>query len=296
MARDPIESLIVRHFEPVLIRYLAERGVVCYVSSDNFIYWEKGNNNACVAPDVYILPGILPTAHPRKLEGSNDEGCWKTWLLGGVVPNFALEVKAFKNPRKDELQAPANHDALGTKELIVFDPYWRRRRAPRKRFCVQRRNATGKLVIVAETNDDRVYSEVLEAFLVAQGNDETGLLRLGLGPNGDMILPLESERGEMEARRADEEALRADEEARLRQEQTQRADEEARLRQEQTRRADEEARLRQEQARRADEEARMRQEQTRRADEKARRVSELEAELARLRASINKPSKRSTKK
>jgi hypothetical protein len=121
---------------------------------------------------------------------------------------------------------------------------------------------------VAETNDDRVYSEVLEAFLVARGNDETGLLRLGLGPNGDMILPLESERGEMEARRADEEA-------RMRQEQARRADEEARMRQEQTRRADD---------------------ATRRADDATRHAEELAAELARMRASLTKRPKRSKEK
>ena len=213
VGRDPTESVIVRHFEPVVIRHQAERGIVCYVGSDNFIYWVKGNNKACVSPDLYILPDVLPTEHPRKLEGSKDEGCWKTWLLG-VVPNFALEVKAFKNARKDELQAPERHDALGTKELIVFDPYWKRRRVPRKRFCVQRRDAAGKLVVVAETNDDRVYSEVLEAFIVAEGANETARLRLGLGPNGENLLPFESERVDMEARRADEQARRADEQAR----------------------------------------------------------------------------------
>lgn len=210
VSRDPTESVIVRHFEPVVIRYQAERGKVCYVGSDNFIYWVKGNNKACVSPDVYILPGVLPTAHPKKLEGSKDEGCWKTWLLG-VVPSFALEVKAFKNARKDELQAPARHDDLGTQELVVFDPYWRRRRVPRKRFCVQRRNGAGKLVVVAETNDDRVYSEVLEAFIVAQGEEDTARLRLGLGANGDKLLPFESELVDMETRRANEEARRADE-------------------------------------------------------------------------------------
>lgn len=210
VGRDPTESVIVRHFEPVVIRHQAERGIVCYVGSDNFIYWVKGNNKACVSPDLYILLDVLPTAHPRKLEGSKDEGCWKTWLLG-IVPNFALEVKAFKNARKDELQTPARHDELGTKELIVFDPYWKRRRVPRKRFCVQRRDAGGKLVVVAETNDDRVYSEELEAFIVAEGANETARLRLGLGPHGENLLPFESERVDMEARRADAEARRVSE-------------------------------------------------------------------------------------
>jgi hypothetical protein len=71
-----------------------------------------------------------------------------------------------------------------------------------------------------------------------------------------------------------------------------RADDEARMRQEEARRADNEARMRQEEARRANDEARMRQEEARRADDEARRARELEAELARLRASITKRSKK----
>lgn len=273
LSRECNESEIVRHLQPVLIRYQAERGVVCYVGSDNFIYWVKGNNKMSVSPDLYVLLGILPTAHPALYEGSKEDGCWKTWIHD-AVPNFALEVKARRNARKDELQSPARHDALGTKELIVFDPYAHRRRFPRKRFCVQRRNEAGRLVVVAETNDDRVYSEQLEAFLVSQGEGGSSRLRLGLGSNGERLCPFESERVEMEARRADDEA-------RMRQE-------EARMRQEEAQRADNEARMREEESRRADNEARMREEQTRRADD-------LAAELERLRASMGARSKRSAK-
>ena len=268
VGRDPLESMVCDNFAPVLRRYEASRGHVCFVGSDNFIYGVKGDNkDICVSPDVYILPGVLPTARPQKYPGSKDQGCWKTWLLG-IVPSFALEVKALKNPRKDELQSPHRHDGLGTKELIVFDPYLgRRRHQHRKRFCVYRRNDAGRLVMVLETNDMRVHSEQLDAFLVAErdpvpdgDDDDTPYLRLGLGPNGENLCPFESELVDIAAKRAGEAAKRADEEARLRCELAQRADEEAK---------------------RADEEAR-------RANEALRRAAELEAEIARLRASVPK--------
>lgn len=269
VGRSPTETGIVRDFEPMLVRYLADRGIVAFVGSDNFIYYIRGNNKACVSPDVYTLLGLQPDARPTDWIGSNNEGCWKTWLHQ-VVPSFALEVKALRNPRKDELQSPPRHDALGTKELIVFDPFAERRQEPRKRFCVYRRDPNGVLQVVVDTDDDRVYSEELQAFLVATGHDDWSLLRLGLGPNGDDLVPFEHERADQQTRRANEEARRANEEAR---------------------RADAEARAREEESRRADAEARARQEENNRADEANRRVAELEAELARLKASLAQSAK-----
>jgi hypothetical protein len=178
--RDPTESRVANKLEAVLTRYQAERGIVCYVGSDNAIYWIRGNNQRCVAPDVYILPGISPDAHPKQFVGSKEEGCWKTWIHQ-TEPSFAVEVKAWRNPRKDELQSPQRHDALGTKELIVFDPFLRRRRMGRKRFVVYRRNAAGKLVSVLETNEDRVFSQQIEAYLVVQGEDENRDYNLSIG-------------------------------------------------------------------------------------------------------------------
>jgi hypothetical protein len=305
MCREPVETEVCLQLLPVLRRHLAERAIVGFVGSDNFIYWVKGNIKACVSPDIYILPGIAQTTRPAQYDGTKDEQCWKTWIHQ-VVPNFALEVKARRNPRKDELQSPPRHDALGTKELIVFDPFFHRRRAHRKRFVVYRRNANGKLVIVQEINDVRVYSEALDAYLVAENEGDHSLLRLGLGPNGEQFVPFESELVEIKTQRANEAAQRADEAAqraneaverakyatRLRQEESQRADDEARLRQEESRRADEETRLRQEESRRADEATRLRQEESRRADEAIRRAKELEAELERLRADAGKRRKR----
>jgi len=285
VSRSPCENEICLDLQPMMRRHQAARQTVCHVGSDAFIYWTRGNNENCVSPDVYILPGIPQTAMPTDYVGANDERCWKTWIHASV-PNFALEVKAWRNPRKDELQSPERHNALGTNELIVFDPFWQRRRGERRRFAVHRRDATGKLVVVLATNDDRVFSEELQAFVVAEGNDDKSRLRLALGPNGETLLPLDSERADMEARRADEatrlqqeEARRADEATRLQQEEARRADEATRLRQEEARRADEATRLRQEEARRADEATRLQQEEARRADE-ATRLRQEEARRA----------------
>ena len=97
----------------------------------------------------------------------------------------------------------------------MFAPLANRRMAPRKRFVVYRRNTAGRLVAVLETNDDRVYSKELDAFVVVDGGDElTCMLRLGVGKNGERPLPFESELVDIEAQRANDEAQRANDEAR----------------------------------------------------------------------------------
>ncbi len=288
VGREPIESNIAEAIEPVIRRHMSERGIRCYVGSDNFIYWTKGNNKDCVSPDIYVVPGMGDREIPQNYKGHKNEGSWKTWIHD-ARPTFTLEVKAWRNPRKDELQSPDRHDRLGVKELIVYDLFFEsRRRADLKRFAVYRRDSGGAFPKIFATNDDRVFSEELGAFLVADSKDN-GFLRLGVGPRGENLLLFDEELITQESRLRRAETRRADAEARLHQE-------EARLRQEEARRADEEARLRQEEARRADVEARLRQEEARRADEATQRAAELEAELARLRASIDAPSKRSSKK
>jgi hypothetical protein len=256
VGRGKAEHLAILYLVPVLIRYQAQRGIKCYTSADTFFYWSKGDNKRSVSPDIYILPGMDPKVGPAAFAGSKDESCWKTWIHH-VVPSFALEVKAWKNPRKDELQAPARHDALGTKELIVFDPFYHRRRGGRKRFVVYRRDAQGALVIVQATNDDRVFSTDLDAFIVAQGEGEEALLRLGLGPRGDTLLLHDHELIELQEQQTQQQAQRANAEAR-----------------------------------RADEEARRADEATRMAREAAQRAAELEAELASLRAGSDSHRKR----
>ncbi|MBK9265048.1 MAG: hypothetical protein IPM54_35370 [Polyangiaceae bacterium] len=264
MSRDLVETYVATKLQAVIERYQASRGIVCFTGSDNFLYWHKGDNKRSVSPDVYILPGLPPDADPRNFARSKFEGCWKTWVHD-VAPSLAVEVKAWRNPRKDELQSPLRHDALGTRELIVFDPFLiKRRRKARKRFVVYRRDDAGKLMPVLHTNDRRVYSEVLEAFLVAEGDNQSSRLRIGVGPTGETLLPFDSELIEMTSRRAEEEA-------RMRVELAQRVEDETR---------------------RADEEARRRQEETRRAEEAIRRAAELEAELTRLRTGGGKQRKR----
>ncbi|UQA59636.1 Uma2 family endonuclease [Polyangium aurulentum] len=202
MGEDTIQRLITELLRPLLERYLAAHGIQAFVGADQFIYWEKGNPRATVAPDVYVMPGLPQDLVPR---------CWKVWRTG-VAPSFALEVMSEEDDGKDLEDSPRRYEALGVKEVIVFDPYVNVA-SGRMRFRVHRRNEQGRLVLVQTTNADRVHSEVLGCFLRAVGQDATLRLRIAVGPAGDELFPTEAEEERAKARE-ERKAFKAEQEAR----------------------------------------------------------------------------------
>jgi Uma2 family endonuclease len=212
LGEDVIQSLVAGAFQPLLQRYLDEHGIRAFVGADQLIYYIQGDPSACVSPDVYVMPGVA-------LEDYGRIGCWKKWQIG-IVPPFALEIMSLHNKKKkDDRKSPLRHDALGTKELIVFDPYVDELPA-RIRFRIFRRDQAGRLVMLERTNVRQVWSEALGCYLRVVGTGNFQRLRLATGTDGETLFPTEAE---AEARRADEEARRADDAARRANEATRRA-------------------------------------------------------------------------
>ena len=223
LGEDVVQSLIVESFRPLLQRYMDERKVAAFVGADQMIYYTQYDASACVSPDVYVMPGTWGIG--EDMEGRI--GSWKKWECG-VVPLFALEIMSSENKKqKDDRKSPARHDTLGTKELIVLDPYadksFRMRR--RTRFRIFRRNFRGDLVLVEQTNDTVIWSEALDAHLRVVGHGNLQKLRIATGPNGETLFPTkdeelaqlaerEAQRASLEAQRASLEAQRADQQAR----------------------------------------------------------------------------------
>lgn len=251
---DVVQSLVAEAFRPLLGDYLEHIGVTAYVGHDQFMFYTQGDPSACVSPDVYVMPGAPP------FDDFDRWGSWKKWQ-GGGVPSFALEIMSENNKKKkDDRKSPARHDALGTKELIVFDPYadksFRfRRRKPRIRFRIFQRNAADRLVLVEETNDLMIWSESLDCHLCVVGNGNRQRLRIATGPRGETLFPTPAEA----------EAARAREALKFAKEQNKLANEQMKLANEQTRLAEEQTKL---------------------ANEQARRAESAEAEVERLRAEL----------
>lgn len=194
VGEDSLQRFIAELFRMLVERYLRERGTPTFVGADQFIYWEQHNPTKVVAPDVYVLPGFAPGARVK---------CLKTWEAG-VVPSFALEIVSSNDVDKDYRTAPARYAELGVQELVVFDPDFRDH-DDRLRIQLFRRLPRRGLIRIEATNEDRVRSRVLGAWLRAVGSDEQVRLRLATGSRGDDLFPTEAE-----AERAGREAAEAE--------------------------------------------------------------------------------------
>jgi hypothetical protein len=199
VGEDMLQRWIMELLRPLLQWWFTSRGIAAFVGADQFIYWRQHDPHARLAPDVYVLPGVDPRTRVRT---------WKLWL-DRVVPSFALEV-ASQDWEKDYYEIPARYDELGVKELVVFDPGFDDH-TDGVRWQVFRRVGRRGLVRVEATRADRVRSKVLACWLRAAGAGRDVRVRLGIGPQGDELVPTveEFERAAKEQERAAKEQERA---------------------------------------------------------------------------------------
>jgi Uma2 family endonuclease len=237
-----------------------------FITGNVCVYWEQGNRNRYVAPDLFVVRNWRP---PQRLR------TYRAWEHPPIV--FIAEVLSLYDykPRQESMEAEyATH--LRVPEYLSFH-------LERKELKLRRLGPDGYEEVTPEPTG-RVRSQELQ---LEFGMDETGFLRAYTLdgrrlPNAEelklQLSDQEQRRGEAEAR-ADEEAERRAQEARRRQEAEARAADEARQR-------EEEARQRQAAEARAAQEAQQRQAAEARAAEEARQREELEGQLAALRAQL----------
>ena len=95
----------------VLVAHHIDRPDAC-VGCNNFVYYEEGNTEAVVVPDVFVVFGV-----PKR----TDRRVFKVWEEG-AVPDFVLEVTSKKTRRKDEREKKDLYERLGVPEYWQFDP------------------------------------------------------------------------------------------------------------------------------------------------------------------------------
>jgi len=179
---DPtLQTLISVLLLSLLNRWLLSRGKPTFVGMNQFFYWKQFDPSECVAPDVYVLPGV--SLSPRV-------GAWKIWETG-CIPTLAIEIVS-RDAEKDYLESPPKYNRLGVKELVVFDPDFETSKE-RVRWQVFRRVKNRGLLRVEATNADRVRSHVLGCFLRVVGAGDAVRLRLGAGPNGEELVLTDDE-------------------------------------------------------------------------------------------------------
>lgn len=82
-----------------------------YVAGNLFIYFERGNPRAVVAPDSFVVKGVSKKSR-------------KTYLLWeeGRVPCFVAEVTSDSTQGEDLASKKACYERLGVEEYFLFDP------------------------------------------------------------------------------------------------------------------------------------------------------------------------------
>jgi hypothetical protein len=202
MGEHELQTWLSTHLWLSVRRHLAAQGRALRSGHDQFFYWKKGDPTTRLAPDVYALDVAGP-----------DEfvGVWKLWE-GPFAPAFAVEVVG-DDFHKDYDDAPVGYAEMGTRELIIFDPWATDRSRVRVRWQVYRRNDEGKLVHVETTDGPAVYSEFLQCWLRRVIDDKGRVqVRLALDAEGTRLVPTEDEATQQERERADSERERADSE------------------------------------------------------------------------------------
>ncbi len=83
-----------------------------YVSGNLFIYYQKGNPKAVLAPDVFLIFGV----------GNQKRRIYKAWEEGDKLPDFVMEVTSATTRRVDEKSKPIQYAELGVTEYFQYDP------------------------------------------------------------------------------------------------------------------------------------------------------------------------------
>jgi hypothetical protein len=180
-------------------------------------------------PRTGIDPDVCLLAPPP--DNLDDLGSLCLWKPGHVAPPLCFEIVSVNHPYKDYTALQDRYAALGTRELVVFDPMLAGPPSLGGPVSLQlwKRDVTGAFERV-HFGSAPAYSDVLDAWLVPEGralhlaDDRAGLKRWstlaeqaraesGQARAEAQQAQAEAERAQAEAERAQAEAERAQAEA-----------------------------------------------------------------------------------
>jgi hypothetical protein len=168
--------------------WLAERGEQALTLSDQFVYWVEGDPKQTLAPDLLVIPGEAPTRSVTS---------WKTWEEEHE-PTFAVEIVS-EDIDKDYDDGPPSYDALGVRELVIYDPLVPAKGTTRRARWQVYRRVGGAWSKVVETNAASVESRELGCWLCEVIVNGQKRVRLATDPQGTGLVPTEAEAARAEA-------------------------------------------------------------------------------------------------
>ncbi len=142
-ARSPTELRIARN---LAVRFYAE------------------DERVGIDPDLCVLAPPPPDL--------DELGSVCLWKPGHSAPTLCIEIVSLNHPNKDYVAIQDRYAALGTHELVVFDPMLSGPKSLGGPVALQlwRRDAARSFDRLC-FGDEPVYSEVLDAWFIAEGRD-----------------------------------------------------------------------------------------------------------------------------
>ena len=83
-----------------------------YVSGNLFVYYERGNPKAVVAPDVFVVFGVE----------DKQQLSYKVWEENDTLPSFILEITSKRTRSEDQGTKKGLYAYLGVQEYFQYDP------------------------------------------------------------------------------------------------------------------------------------------------------------------------------
>ena len=112
MAETQLHGASMAYVNYALKRWFGKSGRTdVHVGMNSFLYYERGNPRAVVAPDVYVVVGAPEYLRDTYLLWNEPKG-----------PDFVLEVTSASTRRNDERRKRDVYAALGVCEYFLYDP------------------------------------------------------------------------------------------------------------------------------------------------------------------------------
>ncbi|HLO87147.1 MAG TPA: Uma2 family endonuclease [Nostocaceae cyanobacterium] len=111
MAEGDLQRKSLVYATTVLDIYFQHRQDV-YVAGNLLIYYEEGQPQLSVAPDVFVVFGV----------DKHNRGTYKIWEENNKTPNFVLEITSRTTRSKDQGAKKGIYAFLGVSEYFQYDP------------------------------------------------------------------------------------------------------------------------------------------------------------------------------
>lgn len=169
----PIHDEVAQTLKLVLCAWASRSASPLRVCRNLAIRWLEQYPRTGIDPDVCVL-----SPPPADLD---EHGSLCLWKPDHAAPTICFEIVSVNHPHKDYLALQDRYAALGTSELVVFDPLLAGPKALGGPVALQlwRRHASGAFERL-HFGDSPVYSRVLDAWILAEGrglviaDDRTG--------------------------------------------------------------------------------------------------------------------------